>query len=93
MDDMLRKDIERFVSENEEAIFADIAKLVSYNSENGPALPGKPFGEGPAAALEAALGIARGMGLAAENCEVASMVERARSAVFRPQTAGFGQEG
>ena len=69
MDDMLRKDIERFVSENEEAIFADIAKLVSYNSENGPALPGKPFGEGPAAALEAALGIARGMGLAAENCE------------------------
>ena len=69
MDDMLRKDLERFASENEEAIFADIAKLVSFNSENAPALPGKPFGEGPAAALEAALEIARGMGLAAENCE------------------------
>ena len=69
MDELLRKDIECFVSENEEAIFADIAKLVAFNSENAPALPGKPFGEGAAAALEAALEIARGMGLAAENCE------------------------
>ena len=69
MDDLLRKDIDRFVSENEAAIFADIAKLVSFNSENAPALPGKPFGEGAAAALEAALEIARGMGLASENCE------------------------
>ena len=69
MNEELRRDIEAFVSENEEAIFADIAKLVSFNSENAPALPGKPFGEGAAAALEAALEIARGMGLAAENCE------------------------
>ena len=69
MNEELRRDIEAFVSENEEAIFADIAKLVSFNSENAPALPGKPFGEGAAAALEAALDMARGMGLAAENCE------------------------
>ena len=69
MNEELHRDIEAFVSENEEAIFADIAKLVSFNSENAPALPGKPFGEGAAAALEAALEIARGMGLAAENCE------------------------
>ncbi|MBR0039838.1 MAG: Sapep family Mn(2+)-dependent dipeptidase [Oscillospiraceae bacterium] len=69
MDELLRKDIESFVSENEEAIFADIAKLVSFNSENAPALPGKPFGKGAAAALEAALEIAEGMGLSTENCE------------------------
>ena len=69
MNEELRRDIETFVSENEEAIFADIARLVSFNSENAPALPGKPFGEGAAAALEAALDMARGMGLAAENCE------------------------
>ena len=69
MNEELRRDIESFVSENENAIFEDIARLVSFNSENAPALPGKPFGEGAAAALEAALEIARGMGLATENCE------------------------
>ena len=69
MNEELRRDIEAFVSENETAIFADIARLVSFNSENAPALPGKPFGEGAAAALEAALDIARGMGLSTENCE------------------------
>lgn len=69
MDEKLRSDIELFVSENEESIFADIAKLVSFNSENGPAEPGMPFGAGPAKALEAALGIARGMGLETVNCE------------------------
>ena len=69
MNEELRRDIETFVSENEKAIFEDIAKLVSFNSVNAPALPGKPFGEGAAAALEAALDMARGMGLAAVNCE------------------------
>ena len=69
MNEELRRDIESFVSENEEAIFSDIARLVSFNSENAPELPGKPFGEGAAGALEAALDMARGMGLAAENCE------------------------
>ena len=69
MNEELRREIDRFAAENEQAIFADIAKLVSFNSENTPAMPGKPFGEGPAAALDAALEIARGMGLQTENCE------------------------
>ena len=69
MNEELRREIDRFAAENEQAIFADIAKLVSVNSENMPALPGKPFGEGPARALDAALEIARGMGLQTENCE------------------------
>ena len=69
MNEELRREIDRFAAENEQAIFADIAKLVSVNSENMPALPGKPFGDGPARALDAALEIARGMGLQTENCE------------------------
>ena len=69
MNEELRREIDRFAAENEQAIFADIAKLVSVNSENMPALPGKPFGEGPAKALDTALEIARGMGLQTENCE------------------------
>ena len=44
MNEELRREIDRFAAENEQAIFADIAKLVSVNSENMPALPGKPFG-------------------------------------------------
>ena len=69
MNEELRRDIDRFAAENEQAIFADIAKLVSFNSENMPARPGMPFGEGPAAALDAALAIARDMGLETVNCE------------------------
>ena len=69
MNEELRRDIDRFAAENEQAIFADIARLVSVNSENMPAQPGKPFGEGPARALDLALEIARGMGLQSENCE------------------------
>ena len=69
MNEELRRDIDIFVAENEKAIFSDIARLVSFNSENAPALPGMPFGEGAAGVLEAALDMARGMGLATENCE------------------------
>ncbi len=69
MDETLRREIEEFVAENETAIFEDIAKLVAVNSVNMPALPGIPFGEGPAKALAAALEIARGMGLEAVDCE------------------------
>ena len=69
MDENLRAEIERFVAENETALFADIAKLVAVNSVNMPPKPGMPFGEGPAKALETALEIASGMGLATENCE------------------------
>ncbi len=69
MDEKLRMEIDRFVAENEAAVFADIAKLVAVNSVNMPPQPGMPFGEGPAKALETALEIASGMGLATKNCE------------------------
>ncbi len=68
MNDALRRDLERFVEENEGAIFRDIARLVAVNSVEGEAAPGAPFGEGPKAALELGLEIARELGLQAVNC-------------------------
>ena len=69
IDELLRQDVDSFAEENRENIFRDIARLVSINSVNGPALPGKPFGEGPALALDAALQMAQDMGFETKNCE------------------------
>ncbi len=69
MDFQLRQDIDRFAAEHEEAIFADIARLVAINSVEGEALPGKPFGEGSARALAEGLKIAEELGLDAVNCD------------------------
>ena len=69
MDIQLRQEIDRFVAEHEEAIFKDIARLVAINSVEGEALPGKPFGEGPARALAEGLQIAEELGLDAVNCD------------------------
>ena len=69
MDNQLRQDIDRFVAEHESRIFADIARLVAINSVEGEALPGKPFGEGPARALAEGLAIAGELGLKTVNCE------------------------
>ena len=68
-DSTLRKDIEAFVEANRENIVRDITRLVAVDSVNGPAEEGKPFGAGPAKALETALGIAEEMGLGTRNCE------------------------
>ena len=69
MDIQLRKDIDRFAAEHEAAIFQDIARLVAINSVESEALPGKPFGEGPARALAEGLKIAEELGLDAVNCD------------------------
>ena len=68
MNDTLRRDLERFVEENESAIFRDIARLVAINSVEGEPQPGAPFGPGPKAALDLGLEIARELGLEAVNC-------------------------
>ncbi|MEC4185318.1 Sapep family Mn(2+)-dependent dipeptidase [Adlercreutzia sp. R21] len=62
---------EAYWDENRDAIVADIAKLVEIPSTEdlAAAAPGAPYGPGPAAALEKALEIAEGMGMAATNCE------------------------
>ena len=69
MNEDLRRDIERFVEENEKNIFRDIARLVAVNSVGGEPEPGAPFGPGPAAALALGLRIARELGLDTVDCE------------------------
>ncbi len=49
--------------------YETLARLVKYNSEQGEALPGKPFGEGPAACLEEALKCAGELGFRTVNME------------------------
>lgn len=46
-----------------------LERLVKYNSVEGEALPGKPFGEGPAACLAEALQIAQEMGFETTNMD------------------------
>ena len=69
MNEELRRDIESFVSENTEAVFRDIARLVAVDSVEGSPAPGAPFGEGPRKALDLGLQIARELGLGAVDCE------------------------
>ncbi len=47
----------------------NLSRLVKYNSVEAPALPGKPFGEAPAAVLKEALEIADSMGLETKNLD------------------------
>ncbi|HNX13768.1 MAG TPA: Sapep family Mn(2+)-dependent dipeptidase [Oscillospiraceae bacterium] len=58
-----------FLDENRNNMIADLCELIAYNSVRGEALPGKPFGDAPAAALAKTEEICRRMGLAAENHE------------------------
>ena len=69
MNTELSRDIDKFIAENEEEIFRNIARLVAINSVETEAKPGAPFGEGPARALKEALAMARELGLDAVNCE------------------------
>ena len=69
MNEELRREIERFVQQNEEGIFRDIARLVAINSVEGEPEEGAPFGPGPRAALDLGLQIARELGLEAVDCE------------------------
>ena len=65
----LRRDIDKYVSDNREDIFRDIASLVAVNSVEGQPEPGAPFGPGPKKALELGLEISRRLGLEAVDCE------------------------
>lgn len=52
-----------------EDMIKDLGALVQYDSQRGEALPGKPFGEGPAAVLAEALKIAEGLGFKTKNLD------------------------
>lgn len=59
---MNREQIEAYFDAHQEEMVRDILNLVSIRSVEGEALPGKPFGEGPAKALDAALHMAKDHG-------------------------------
>ncbi len=52
-----------------EQMISALERLVKYNSVEGAPLPGKPFGEGPAACLKEALQIAEEMGFETTNMD------------------------
>ena len=68
----LMQSIDNFLSENKEAMLADLKTLIGQPSVRGEAAPGAPYGTDVNAALEKALAIARRMGLEAENCAAVS---------------------
>lgn len=59
---MYQKKIEEFFEKNQEQMINDICRLIRIDSSKSEPLEGKPFGEGPAAALAAVLNIAGQMG-------------------------------
>ena len=61
--------IEKWVQEHREAYLRDVSRLVAIRSVAGPAEPGKPFGPGPAAALEEAIKICREQGFRVKDHE------------------------
>lgn len=60
-------DFTAYIDRAMEPLAADIAALCRINSVMGEAKPGMPFGEGPAAALKAALDMGEAMGFRTEN--------------------------
>ena len=64
---MYKERISQWVDAHRDEMMEDIKTLVRINSEKGEALPGKPFGEGPDKALNAALKIAEGYGFKTTN--------------------------
>ena len=50
---MFKDKIDQYIDSQKENMLRDLTNLVAIDSTKGSALPGKPFGEGPARALEA----------------------------------------
>lgn len=66
---LLLQKIDAFIEANRDAIVRDIKTLVDIDSVETAAEPGAPFGPGVKKALDTALAMAAGMGLATRNCE------------------------
>lgn len=64
---MLKERLEEYFARHRQEMVEDICRLVRIDSVKGEARPGQPFGPGPAAALDAAMDMARSMGFATRN--------------------------
>lgn len=65
----LRSKIDAWFDLHADELIKDVGKLIAVRSVRGDALPGKPYGEGPAAALDAASAILKDIGFKADNFE------------------------
>lgn len=64
---MMKEQILEWLRAHQEEMLSDIGDLICINSEKMPAEPGKPYGAGPAAALELALLKAAAYGFSIKN--------------------------
>ena len=64
---MYQDKITSWFQENRQNMIDDICRLIEIESVSGEPADGKPFGVGPARALECALSIAENMGFATKN--------------------------
>ncbi|AWK52939.1 dipeptidase PepV [Clostridium beijerinckii] len=64
---MYRKQIDDYFTINKDEMLNDICSIIKIKSDREEAIPGMPFGEGPAKALELALNLANGMGFKTKN--------------------------
>ena len=64
---MYQKQIDAWVESHREEMIEDVKRLVRIRSDKGEALPGKPYGEGPAAVLADALDLAKSYGFYVKN--------------------------
>lgn len=58
---MYKKEIEAYIEAHKEEMIQDIFTLCRINSEKMPYEEGKPYGKGPAKALDAAMANAEGL--------------------------------
>ena len=65
----MQQHIDAYFADKETQLVEAVSRLVRIDSTIGEAKPGKPFGEGPAAALEEMLKLSAELGLPGENLE------------------------
>lgn len=64
---MYQKKLDQFIDDHREEMLEDLKRLIRIDSVKGEALPGKPFGEGPAKVLAEAEKLLSGYGFRVTN--------------------------
>ena len=64
---MYKEKLDAYIDAHKEDMLEDLKKLVRIDSQKGEALPGKPFGEGPAKVLDTAEDMLKSYGFATTN--------------------------
>ena len=65
----IQEHVDSFIAENREALLRDMKTVIDIDSVEAPAEPNAPYGAGVRKALDAALAIARDLGLSTGECD------------------------